>query len=81
MNKELITFEGKTDDLLTVSQDDTIEMKNTRLLYFGDDKMNEDSEILDILITSTNIKGKHPIFDKMIGKEIKVIIELVDDIN
>ncbi len=39
---------------------------------------NNEDEILDICLTSTNVFGEHPKFDKIIGKKIRMTIEILN---
>lgn len=74
---KFLECQGKADELLSVSPDGT--MKCANLVYLGEDKMDEESEIFHFAITSTAMNGKHPVFDKMIGKTIKVSVEIIDE--
>ena len=76
MNKIFLQLEGKTDDLLMVSKDDS--MKSTRLIKLPEDD-EEDAEIIDIAITSTNIWLNHPEFNKLLGKKIRMTVEILED--
>lgn len=68
-------LEGKTDDLLFVNADNKI--KATRLVMLDEHTNIEESEIIDIAITSVSNNGKHEYFDKLMGKTIKVTVEEV----
>ena len=74
---KLFEIEGPVDDLLNVSPDGT--MKCANLVYLGPDKMDAESEIFHFAITSTAMNAKHDIFDKMLGKRIKVTVEMTED--
>lgn len=67
---------GPVDDLLNVSPDGT--MKCANLVHLGEDKMNGENEIFHFALTSTAMNGKHEVFDKIIGKNIKVTVEVLD---
>ena len=66
-------LEGKTNDLLFVNGNDSI--KATRLVMLDEDTVVEDSEIVDVAITSVAKSGKHELFDKLLGKSIRVTVE------
>lgn len=73
MNNELfLELEGKADDLLMVNGDNS--MKCTRLIRLDSTSMDENEEIIDLCITSTNMNGEHPMFDKLLGKKIKISV-------
>lgn len=69
--------EGNASDLLEIGQNG--EMKQTRLFYLLPEDEGEDCETIDITITSTNPSGKFPIFDRLLGKKIKISVDLVSD--
>lgn len=71
-----INVTGNADDLLQVSNNG--EMKQTRLFYFLPDCEEDNEETFDICITSTNPHKRFPIFDKLLGKKIRVNIEILD---
>jgi len=71
-----LQLEGNTNDLLMINNDNS--MKCTRLIQLEPDIKPEEDEILDICITSTNVYGEHPRFDKLIGKKIRMTIETID---
>lgn len=76
MKNVFLELEGNVDDLLMVNEQGT--MKCTRLLDIATDSNNEDEEVMDVCITSTNDYGNLPKFDSLLGKRIKITIELVD---
>ena len=76
MSNIFLELEGKTDDLLMVNNDES--MKSTRLIKLPDTN-EEDEEVIDISVTSTNIWHSHPEFDKLLGKRIKMTIEILND--
>lgn len=67
-----LKFKGKTDDLLFINDNPPI--KQTRLVWL-ENAINESDEIIDVAITSSSENGKHNIFDKLIGKEIEVVVK------
>ena len=73
----LLEFNGKTDSLLTESPDGS--MKCTNLFYLGDDPMDKEGEIFHVSITSTALNKKHDKFDTMLGKNIRVTVEVLDE--
>ncbi len=75
-NDVFLQLEGYSDDLLMVNNDNS--MKCTRLLRLEPDIKPDEDEILDICLTSTNIFGEHPKFDKIIGKKIRMTIEILN---
>ena len=75
-NDVFLQLEGYSDDLLMVNNDNS--MKCTRLLRLEPDIKPDEDEILDICITSNNVFGEHPKFDKIIGKKIRMTIEILN---
>ena len=78
MNNDKIFLEltGNADDLLMVS--DANMMKCTRLIKLPD-SMDINEEVIDVCITSTNPgKGEFPVFDKLLGRKIKITVEFED---
>lgn len=73
---EFLTLEGNANDLLMVNSDNS--MKCTRLIRLDPKSTEENEEIIDICVTSTNMYGEHPMFDKLLGKKIRMIIEILD---
>lgn len=76
---EILVFqtEGNANDLLVV--DDEHSCKQTRLILDTRDSEN-DEEILDVTITSTDPTRTHPLFNNSIlGKRIKITVEEIDD--
>ena len=69
-------FEGNVDDLLYVSEDNVIKM--TRLVNVDKYIDPESEEVIDIALTSSNPKGEHSIFDKCLGKKMRVLINFID---
>jgi hypothetical protein len=76
MEKRLITVTGDANELYTVSQNG--EMKQTRLFYLMPEDLDGNSETIDISITSTNPFVSFPIFDKMLGKKIRISVDIID---
>lgn len=75
---EFISLCGKADDLMTVNKDHS--MKMTRLFKLDSDTDVESDEVIDLSITSVNPYGEHPLFDRLKGKEIRITVEIKDDI-
>ena len=76
--KTYLVVKGKTDDLLSVSPDGTIKMTRMFLMpeQMGDP---ETEETLDVSITSVNMNLDHRKFDGLLGKNIRVTIDIEDD--
>lgn len=73
----ILELEGNADDLLMVNGDNT--MKCTRLIWLNPETYNPEDEVVDLCITSTNVtKAEHPLFDKILGKKIKMTISVID---
>ena len=53
-------------------------MKRTSLVYINPTSKEIGDEVITVSIDSTNEALTFPIFDKMIGKKIKVTVEVVD---
>lgn len=80
MNKwrTLLTLNGKADDLLNVSKDNS--MKMTRLFLMPEQIGDpETEETLDVSITSVNPEGTHTCFDELLGKNMRITIEVDDE--
>lgn len=76
--RTLLTFEGKADDLLNVSNDNS--MKMTRLFLMPEQIGDPDTEeTLDVSITSVNPEGDHTFFDGLLGKNMRITIEVDDE--
>lgn len=75
--ENVITVEGNANDLLEISNNG--EMKQTRLFYLIPDNLEENQETLDLCITSTNPYKSFPIFEKMIGKKIRISVDIVNE--
>lgn len=69
-------FEGNVDDLLYVSEDNVIKM--TRLVNVDKYTDPENEEVIDIALTSSNPKGEHNVFNKCLGKKMRVLINFID---
>lgn len=77
MNENFLILEGYTNDLLMVNNNAS--MKSTRLVQLDSRNIGEiDEEIIDIAITSTNMNGEHEMFDKLLGKKIRITVEVFD---
>lgn len=73
--KKFLKLEGKANDLLQISNNG--EMKQTRLFYLMPENIEEDNqEVIDVTVTSTNPYKSFPIFDNIIGKKIRITIEV-----
>lgn len=77
MGKNIIKLEGNTNDLFEMSKNG--EMKQTRLFYLLPEDLNGNSETLDLTITSTNPYHSFPIFDKLLGKKIRISVDVIGD--
>ena len=73
--KEKIELTGKTDNLLFVNNQGNV--KSTRLVMLDENTSIEDSEVIDVSMTSVSNNGKHPLFDSFLGKEIKITVETI----
>lgn len=77
MNTEkILELEGNANDLLMINNEET--MYSTRLIHFDADSKEENEEVIDITVTSTNMGGEHPIFEKIIGKKIRLTLETLE---
>lgn len=77
MKKEYIVLEGNTNDLLLVNGDSSL--KSTRLVKLDLNATSEiNEEIIDLAITSTSMKKEHKIFDELLGKKIKISVDILD---
>lgn len=74
--EQFLTLEGNTDDLLMVNSDNS--MKATRLIRLDPKSSEINEEIIDLAITSTNMNGNHSLFDKILGKKIKISVDIID---
>lgn len=75
--ESFISVEGYTDDLLEVSNNG--EMKQTRLFYLIPENIDEDNqETFDLTITSTNPYKEFRIFDQLLGKKIRISIDIIE---
>lgn len=77
MTKDYLVLEGNTNDLLLVNGDSSL--KSTRLIKLDLNATTEfNEEIIDLAITSTNMKREHPTFDKLLGKKIRISVDILD---
>lgn len=77
MKKDYIVLEGNTNDLLLVNGDSSL--KSTRLVKLDLNATSEiNEEIIDLAITSTSMKKEHKIFDELLGKKIKISVDILD---
>lgn len=74
--KKVISVEGYADDLYEVSNNG--EMKQTRLFYLIPENLEENQETMDLCITSTNPYHSFPIFDKLLGKKIRITVDIIE---
>lgn len=77
MIDKFLVFEGNTNDLLIDSVDKESSIKSTRLVRI-EQLGNPSEEIMDVAITSSNIFGNHPLFDRMINKKIRITIDIIE---
>ena len=75
--ENVIVAEGYADDLYEISHNG--EMKQTRLFYLLPDNLEENQETLDLVITSTNPYHSFPIFDKLLGKKIRISVDIIEE--
>lgn len=78
MDNQNVVFqvEGNTNDLLQVAEANT--MKRTSIVYFNQISTEIGDEVITVSIDSTNEALTFPIFDKMIGKKIRITVETID---
>lgn len=76
--QEFLQLDGNANDLLIVNGNHT--MKGTRLIKLDPNSTDFDEEIIDVAITSTNEYGEHPMFDKLLGKRIRVTVEILEEV-
>ena len=75
--ENVITVEGYTNDLLGVSSSGDI--KQTRLFYLIPENIEEENqETIDLFIQSTNPYKSFPIFDQLIGKKIRISVDIIE---
>lgn len=79
MSNKIFEVCGKADDLYAVSNDGS--MKMTRFFILGDGLDVENDEVVDISITSTNPNLRHPQFDRLRGRRVKITVETEDDLS
>lgn len=75
MEKLQIELEGLVNDLLMVNK----QLKMTRLINVTEDTDYYNDEIIDLSITSSCLADKHPFFDSLLGKKIKIKVYTVED--
>lgn len=73
--ENVISVEGYADDLYEISKNG--EMKQTRLFYVIPENL-ENQETMDLCITSTNPYHSFPIFDNLLGKKIRITVDIID---
>ena len=76
-SENVITVEGYTDDLLAIGNGG--EMKQTRLFYLIPENLEENAETIDLCIASTNPYQSFPIFDKLLGKKIRISVDVINE--
>jgi hypothetical protein len=76
MSKNVIVAEGYANDLYEISHNG--EMKQTRLFYLLPENLEENQETLDLTITSTNPYQSFPIFNKLLGKKIRITVDIIE---
>ena len=74
--ESVISVEGYADDLYEISKNG--EMKQTRLFYVIPENLEENQETMDLCITSTNPYHSFPIFDNLLGKKIRITVDIID---
>lgn len=88
MDKNFLVLEGNTNDLLMIDRLSSCCLKSTRLIKLDNspilenmepEEQEREEEIIDVAITSSNAKSKHPLFDKLLDKRIRITIDIVDD--
>lgn len=75
--ENVINVEGYANDLLQISNSG--EMKQTRLFYLLPENLEENQETLDLTITSTNPYQSFPVFDKLLGKKIRISVDIIEE--
>lgn len=75
--ENVISVEGYTNDLLQISNSG--EMKQTRLFHLLPENLEENQETLDLTITSTNPYQSFPVFDKLLGKKIRISVDIIEE--
>lgn len=75
-NNIVLQIEGNANDLLQVSSANN--MKRTSLVYFNPQSMEIGEEVITLSIDSTNEALTFPIFDKLIGKKIRITVETLN---
>lgn len=75
-SQNVISVEGNANDLLELS--DNGEMKQTRLFYIIPENLEENQETFDLTITSTNPYKSFPIFDQLLGKKIRISVDIIE---
>ena len=68
----ILELEGNANDLLMV--DEKHSMKSTCLIWLNPESDDPEDEVVDIRVTSTNVNGEHKLFDKILGKKIKLTL-------
>lgn len=69
-----LQLEGNADDLLLI--DEKNNMQRTMLI---DTSGDEEDEIIDVTVMSTNVAGKFPRFNQLRGRKIRITVEILDD--
>lgn len=74
--ERFIELVGDTSQFMIGNSDSTV--KCTRLVDIDPNETNVDRELIDICITSTSMRGDHKIFNKLIGKKIRITVDILD---
>ena len=74
--ENVISVEGYADDLYEISKNG--EMKQTRLFYVIPENREENQETMELCITSTSHYHSFPIFDNLLGKKIRITVDIID---
>ena len=73
----VLQTEGYTNDLLQITKANN--MKRTSFVYFNPQSKEIGEEVITLSIDSTNETLTFPIFDKLIGKKIRITVEVLDE--
>ena len=74
--EKIFECKGTVDDMLEVSEHKT--MKTLNVMYMGENPKERDHETFHVTITSSAMNGEHPVFDRMLGKTVKITVETID---
>ena len=73
----VLQTEGYTNDHIQITKANN--MKRTSFVYFNPQSKEIGEEVITLSIDSTNETLTFPIFDKLIGKKIRITVEVLDD--